>query len=93
MGNAVSAAEIAEITAAQLINPNESPRVSKIHKDFKNYSGEIPPECPMHKSKAPVESGCPVQSGKGDINPLNMVTVIFCQIVFIVKNIPVTLLK
>lgn len=63
MGNTVSAAELA---AAQIIHPNVEAHKDNIHK----YSGEIPPECPMHRQRA---SECPVQHGKDDVNPLNMV--------------------
>lgn len=66
MGNTVSAAELA---ANQIVHHSNEPQQKPDHHNFK---GEIPPECPMHKSKpaSPVESGCPVQ---GDVNPLNMV--------------------
>ncbi|XP_049823067.1 holocytochrome c-type synthase [Aethina tumida] len=65
MGNTVSAAELA---ANQIVHHSNEPQQKPDHHNFK---GEIPPECPMHKSKpaSPVESGCPVQ---GDVNPLNM---------------------
>lgn len=37
-----------------------------------------PPECPMHKSEKAQEGGkrpseCPIQHGKDDVNPYNMV--------------------
>ena len=71
MGNTVSAAELA---ATQLIHPgvgtsseNES---NKLH-HHRTLSGEIPPECPMHKKQN--SSECPV---KDEINPLNMVSAI-----------------
>jgi len=73
MGNTVSAAEIA---ATQIIHPNaRSPREeSKLPPDHPpvhaHYgSGDIPPECPMHK-KVPADSGCPVKHD--EVNPLNM---------------------
>lgn len=76
MGNTVSAAEIA---AAQIVHPNDpidelSPYKHHHHSfDRKNYSDEIPEECPMHKKKQPAASECPVQHDSKDINPLNMV--------------------
>lgn len=39
-----------------------------------------PPECPMHQKKpveAPKISECPVQHKQDDINPYNMVHIIF----------------
>ncbi|CAG9833971.1 unnamed protein product [Diabrotica balteata] len=74
MGNSVSAAEIAKVTASQLINANDPVEVEKHRQKYQNYTGEIPPECPMHQKvqQKQVESGCPVQ-GNDDINPLNMI--------------------
>lgn len=68
MGNTVSAAEM---VASQLIKPStQNDRISYDntlfpHKDVVTKH-EIPPECPMHKSRA---SECPVQH---EVNPLNM---------------------
>lgn len=68
MGNTVSAAEM---VASQLIKPSiQNERVTYentlfTHKDV-DVQREIPPECPMHKSRA---SECPIQH---EVNPLNM---------------------
>lgn len=73
MGNTVSAADIA---AAQILYPNTPIHTFKKRK-FHDFGGEIPEECPMHKSLY-VESGCPVKQGQDDINPLNMVNHLMC---------------
>ncbi|KAJ8984801.1 hypothetical protein NQ317_003716 [Molorchus minor] len=65
MGNTVSAAEIA---ASQIIHPND-PIKHKPYNHSKASTGNYPAECPMHRK---AESECPIQQGKGDINPLNM---------------------
>lgn len=69
MGNTVSAADLA---AAQILYPNTPIHTFK-HRKFHDFGGEIPEECPMHK---PVfrESGCTVNQGQDDVNPLNMVS-------------------
>lgn len=70
MGNTVSAADIA---AAQILYPN-TPSHHYKHREFFEYGGEIPEECPMHqKHKTINDSGCPVNQNQDDINPLNMV--------------------
>lgn len=86
MGNTVTAAEIA---AAQIVKPVGTddaswhgklppghPPVGKHASKMTSYSGEIPPECPMHRPlKTPAESagGCPVGGDKmSDIDPRNM---------------------
>lgn len=74
MGNTVSAAEIA---ATQIIHPNKPIKTDQYHKNLDSYSGDIPPECPMHK-KVTMGSECPVGGGS-DINPLNMVSYSICE--------------
>ncbi|XP_056633996.1 holocytochrome c-type synthase [Diorhabda sublineata] len=74
MGNSVSAAEIAKSAASQLINPNETANFEHDHKRvITNFTGEIPPECPMHNrmNQKKTESVCPVTQNE-EINPLNM---------------------
>jgi len=73
MGNTVSSAEIA---ATQIIHPNarslrEESKLPPDHPPVHAHygSGDIPPECPMHK-KVPADSGCPVKHD--EVNPLNM---------------------
>lgn len=72
MGNTVSAAEIA---ASQIVHPNSAHEQNTTKHDFhKQFSydfrtGQIPPECPMHRPKGASE--CPVN--QGEVNPLNMV--------------------
>lgn len=76
MGNTVSAAEIAQKTATQFINPDDS--IQKHKHKFKDFKGEIPEECPMHQKKSTStmkDSGCPVGGGEEEINPLNMVKI------------------
>ncbi|CAG9861918.1 unnamed protein product [Phyllotreta striolata] len=71
MGNTVSAADIAQKTAIEIVNRDE---VAQKHK-FKGFDGEIPEGCPMHQKKPATElseSGCPVGGAGDEINPLNM---------------------
>uniref|UniRef100_A0A6M2DNJ7 Holocytochrome c-type synthase n=1 Tax=Xenopsylla cheopis TaxID=163159 RepID=A0A6M2DNJ7_XENCH len=62
MGNTVSAAEYA---ATQILQTNEKSNMLQNHD-----SNFPPPECPMHQKV--LKSGCPVQQGQSDLNPLNM---------------------
>lgn len=70
MGNTVSAADLA---AAQILYPN-TPIHKFRHSQFQDFGDEIPEECPMHRKHKITESGCPVNHGQDDINPLNMVS-------------------
>lgn len=74
MGNAVSAAsQIVNSHIASTENTFPANNLSPIGENVgKPSSVEIPPECPMHKSRS--ESGCPVKHGRDDVNPLNMVS-------------------
>lgn len=71
MGNTVAAADLA---AAQILYPN-TPIQGFKHPRFHDFKGEIPEDCPMHKKHQSTytESGCPINQGQDDINPLNMV--------------------
>lgn len=70
MGNTVSAAEIA---ASQIVHSNNGTNYQHTHKHhFQHFNGEIPAECPMHRPKSTSDSQCPVNHGKDDVNPLNM---------------------
>lgn len=69
MGNTVSAADLA---AAQILHPN-TPIFTFHHPSGRDLSGQIPEECPMHQKYKSIESGCPVNQGQDDVNPLNMV--------------------
>lgn len=39
-----------------------------------------PRECPMHQENQPIPSECPMRSNNDDVNPANMVYVIFIAI-------------
>lgn len=76
MGNTVIAAEkVANDIVHPLIKEAEKIDLTQYHKPANHpISGDIPPECPMHQKipPAPSKSECPIQHGKDDINPLNM---------------------
>lgn len=79
MGNSVSAAEN---VASTLIHPVGEPKSAGYHhNELFRQNAEPPPECPMHQKKTMVveapKDECPVGYGKNDLNPLNMVSVLF----------------
>lgn len=81
MGNTVTAAEIVATEIVDSIKHPTQTTQGVPHPHSGNYKdGVPPPECPMHqKVQPPPTSGaeCPVGYGSGDINPLNMVGLIY----------------
>lgn len=77
MGNALTTASL---TAADVIVPVSQQIAKPESHRIKEYKGEPPPECPMHKSgqlnTINYTSECPIDKmDESDINPLNMVCI------------------
>lgn len=75
MGNTLT---VASVNATELIIPVTEGTITKPKSHVgKNFDGEPPPECPMHKPAQKPEkfvSECPIDHMKdSDVNPLNMV--------------------
>ncbi|CAG9763493.1 unnamed protein product [Ceutorhynchus assimilis] len=78
MGNTISAADK---VAAEILSPNgpmkklsneiEKSQTLHRHTFYRSNYIEVPEECPMHEKQLSALE-CPIQHGKNDVNPLNM---------------------